>query len=161
MEAEECACDETWACDYECECDPQCPCPCDLAWSCEGDCGCDPECRPEHGDCALDDTCNARCPADPDCAAEAMPPVVASSDLEQYRQRCVDGINAYRATLGLPALGRWTQAEGCVDGESRSDGVSGIAHGSFGACVERAHPACPGYPSVVSTVVLCLQQMWD
>jgi hypothetical protein len=109
----------------------------------------------------MDGACNARCPADPDCAAEAGPLVAASGQLEEYRVRCVDGINAYRATLGLPPLGRWTAAEGCADGESRSDTASGIAHGSFGACGERAQNACPGYPSLESTVTTCLRQMWD
>ncbi|MBI5501773.1 MAG: hypothetical protein HY907_16135 [Deltaproteobacteria bacterium] len=159
---EECACDLTWACDYECPCDTQCPCTCDLAWSCEADCGCDPECLEEYGDCGADETCNARCPQDPDCGGTPQVPLVAGTgDLEEYRQRCVEGINRYRATLGLPPLGRWTDAEACTDGEARSDSETGTAHGSFGACRERAQNACPAYPTLESTVVLCLQQMWD
>ncbi|MBI5486212.1 MAG: hypothetical protein HY905_02650 [Deltaproteobacteria bacterium] len=158
---EECACDVTWACDYECSCDAQCPCACDQAWSCEEDCGCDPECVGENGDCVEDGVCNARCPEDPDCGGVEELPVVAGGELEEYRRRCVEGINGYRATLGLPPLVRWADVEGCTDGEARSDSESGTAHGSFGACRERAQNACPAYPTLESTVSLCLQQMWD
>ncbi|MEB2321900.1 MAG: hypothetical protein OZ921_05255, partial [Sorangiineae bacterium] len=31
------------------------------------------------------------------------------------RQACVDGINQYRATLGLAPYARWTSAEACAD----------------------------------------------
>src|SRR5262249_15314850 len=37
---------------------------------------------------------------------------------EQARQLCVDTINMYRGTLGLPPYQRWTDAEDCSDAEA-------------------------------------------
>ena len=42
---------------------------------------------------------------------------------EAATQLCVDTINMYRATLGLPALARWTEAEDCADAECLSDAL--------------------------------------
>ncbi|WP_437675076.1 hypothetical protein [Sorangium sp. So ce131] len=75
---------------------------------------------------------------------------------------CVDTINRHRATLGLPPLGRWVEAESCSDRESESDGNTGQAHGAFGACDERAQNECPGWGGPAeSMIVPCLQLMWD
>ncbi|AUX48188.1 uncharacterized protein SOCE26_097190 [Sorangium cellulosum] len=75
---------------------------------------------------------------------------------------CVDTINRHRATLGLPPLGRWVEAESCSDQESESDGNTGKAHGAFGACGERAQNECPGWGGPAeSMIVPCLQLMWD
>jgi hypothetical protein len=41
---------------------------------------------------------------------------------EAATQLCVDTINMYRATLGLPPLARWTDAEVCSDGEAMITG---------------------------------------
>ncbi|WP_437315544.1 CAP domain-containing protein [Sorangium sp. So ce385] len=77
-------------------------------------------------------------------------------------QLCVDTINQHRATLGLPPLARWTEAESCSDEESESDGNTGQAHGAFGACDERAQNECPGWNGPPeSMIVPCLQLMWD
>lgn len=78
----------------------------------------------------------------------------------QARQDCVDQINQYRASLGLPALTRWTAAEACVDGEAKADSISGTAHSAFGSCGEWAQNECPAWPSVDSTTSQCLAAMW-
>ncbi len=77
------------------------------------------------------------------------------------RAECVNRINAFRATENLPALAQWIDAEGCSDGEARSDSETGKAHGAFGTCKEWAQDECPGWGSVQSTVTDCLQSMWD
>ncbi|WP_438024570.1 CAP domain-containing protein [Sorangium sp. So ce233] len=77
-------------------------------------------------------------------------------------QLCVDTINQHRATLGLPPLGRWTEAESCSDEESESDGNTNTPHGAFGACKERAQNECPGWPGPPESMIIpCLQLMWD
>ncbi|MBI3203272.1 MAG: hypothetical protein HYZ29_17160, partial [Myxococcales bacterium] len=85
----------------------------------------------------------------------------ASGDaFESYRVKCVEQINTYRATLGLPPYQRWTSAEACTDGEAKSDSETGKAHGAFPSCSESAQNECPGYPSLDATVTTCLAQMW-
>ncbi|WP_437722812.1 CAP domain-containing protein [Sorangium sp. So ce861] len=85
-----------------------------------------------------------------------------NSDPTGAAQLCVDTINQHRATLGLPPLARWTEAESCSDEESESDGNTGQAHGAFGACDERAQNECPGWNGPPeSMIVPCLQLMWD
>lgn len=79
---------------------------------------------------------------------------------ESYRQKCVDQINSYRATLGLPPYQRWSASESCADGEAKSDSETGQAHGAFPSCGESAQNECPGYPGLDSTVTTCLAQMW-
>jgi hypothetical protein len=79
----------------------------------------------------------------------------------QARQDCVDRINAFRATEGLPPYERWTSAEFCVDGQAQSDSISGEAHGAFGDCDENAQNECPGWGSVDDIIQDCLQDMWD
>jgi hypothetical protein len=76
-------------------------------------------------------------------------------------QLCVDTINMYRATLGLPPYARWTDGESCADGEAQSDSMTGTAHGAFGTCGEHAQDECPGWPTPESTAITgCLAQMW-
>jgi hypothetical protein len=77
------------------------------------------------------------------------------------RQACVDRINGFRATVGLPPLSRWAEQEGCTDTEAASDSQTGQAHGKFGACKESAQNECPGWGSVDDTIQDCLQSMWD
>ena len=79
----------------------------------------------------------------------------------QARQDCVDRINAFRATEGLPPYERWTSAESCIDGQAQSDSISGEAHGAFGDCDENAQNECPGWGSVDDIIQDCLQDMWD
>jgi hypothetical protein len=76
-------------------------------------------------------------------------------------QLCVDTINMYRATLGLPAYTRWNAEESCGDGQAKSDSMSGKAHGAFGMCTENAQDECPGWPGPPSSMITsCLAQMW-
>ena len=80
---------------------------------------------------------------------------------EGATQLCVDTINMYRATLGLPPLARWTDAEDCADSQCVSDGNSGVAHGAFGMCGEFAQNECPGWPGPPESMITdCLAQMW-
>ena len=76
-------------------------------------------------------------------------------------QLCVDTINQYRASLGLPAYARWNAEESCADGQAQSDSQSGTAHGAFGQCGESAQNECPGWPGPPSTMIpQCLAMMW-
>lgn len=80
---------------------------------------------------------------------------------EGATQLCVDTINMYRATLGLPALARWKDAEDCADAQCVSDGMTGVPHGAFGTCGESAQNECPGWPGDPETLILgCLELMW-
>lgn len=80
---------------------------------------------------------------------------------EAATQLCVDTINMYRATLGLPALARWTDAEACADAEAQADGEANKPHGTFGMCGESAQNECPGWPAPPETMIEgCLAQMW-
>ena len=81
--------------------------------------------------------------------------------LAAERQACVDRINAFRATLDLPPLQRWTAEESCVDAQAKSDSQSGDAHGAFGDCHEGAQNECPSWGSIEQTIQDCLQDMWD
>jgi hypothetical protein len=74
------------------------------------------------------------------------------------RQACVDKINALRATEGLPAYGRWGDAEMCSDGQATSDEQSGTPHGSFPSCGESAQNECLGHGP--DGIEQCLDQMW-
>jgi hypothetical protein len=80
---------------------------------------------------------------------------------EAATQLCVDTINMYRATLGLPALARWKDAEDCSDAECLSDGMTGTPHGAFGMCGEFAQNECPGWPGDPADMITgCLEVMW-
>jgi hypothetical protein len=77
-------------------------------------------------------------------------------------QRCVDGINRYRATKGLSALVRAVANEPCANSESAEDARTQQAHGSFGACRERAQNACPNWPGPAEKMIdECLASMWS
>src|SRR5258708_5519502 len=77
-------------------------------------------------------------------------------------QLCVDTINNYRATLGLPAYARCNAKGSCADGQAQSDSQSGVAHGAFGQCPEFAQNECPGWPGPPSSMIpSCLQMMWN
>ncbi|WP_437295286.1 CAP domain-containing protein [Sorangium sp. So ce426] len=77
-------------------------------------------------------------------------------------QLCVDTINQHRATLGLPPLARWVEAESCSDEEAESDGNTGEFHGAFGLCKESAQNECPGWGGPPDEMIVpCLQLMWD
>lgn len=81
---------------------------------------------------------------------------------EAATQLCVDTINMYRGTLGLPPLARWFDAEVCSDGEAMMDGASGTPHGAFGQCGEFAQNECPGWPGPPEAMITgCLELMWN
>lgn len=84
-----------------------------------------------------------------------------NADLNSRRQAFVDKINEYRATIGLPALQRWTSGESCADNSSRQDAQANAAHGSMGSCGEMAQNTCPNFPSMDSAYSDCLQSMWN
>lgn len=76
-------------------------------------------------------------------------------------QLCVDTINAYRASISLPAYARWNEAESCAGDQAKSDSQSGTAHGAFGDCMEHAQDECPGWPGPPGSMITgCLAQMW-
>ena len=76
-------------------------------------------------------------------------------------QLCVEIINDYRATLDLPPLDRWADAEACSDAEAADDAASGVPHGAFGMCGESAQNECPGWPGPPAQLLEgCLAQMW-
>lgn len=75
---------------------------------------------------------------------------------------CVNEINKWRATEGLPPLQRWQTAETCSDGQCKSDSETNRAHGAFGQCTENAQNECPGWPGKPETMIQgCLKMMWD
>ena len=84
-----------------------------------------------------------------------------SSSNPTAAQDCVDRINAFRATIGLAALSRWTDGEACADGEAQSDSETGTPHDAFGQCDEFAQNECPDYDSTDRILEVCLQLMWD
>ncbi len=100
-------------------------------------------------------------------AAVMCLPLVACDDdggrgeLDAKSAACVDRINELRATIDLPPLERWEDAEECADDQARQDSESGTAHGAFGQCGESAQNECPGWPSYDDIVEGCLQMMWD
>ncbi len=89
------------------------------------------------------------------------PPPNTSDPFARARLICVDRINGYRARLSRAPVARDPSAEPCADEESRLDGRSNRAHGSFGHCSELAQNACPNYPGPLEeSLVRCLDQMF-
>ncbi len=76
-------------------------------------------------------------------------------------EACVDRINAYRASIGLPPYARDASSEACADAQARSDSQTDNAHGAFGDCGEFAQNECPGWDSIEEVLDGCLQNMWD
>ena len=77
-------------------------------------------------------------------------------------QMCVDDINAFRATLGLPPYARWNAEEACASDEAAKDAAANQAHSAFGQCGEFAQNECPGWPGPPGSMIgNCLQMMWD
>ncbi|UQA55288.1 CAP domain-containing protein [Polyangium aurulentum] len=75
---------------------------------------------------------------------------------------CVEVINEYRASIGLPAYERWADGEACADGEAKSDAETGKAHGAFPRCGESAQNECPGWNGAPETMIDgCLEMMWN
>jgi hypothetical protein len=77
-------------------------------------------------------------------------------------QRCVDGINRHRASIGLGPLQRWTQNEACASGQAADDARTRKPHGTFGRCSEKAQNVCPDWPGRPDAMIDgCLQMMWN
>ena len=80
----------------------------------------------------------------------------------QYRQECIDKINALRATKGLAPYDRWASAEMCVDQQATHDAETNSPHDAWSngtpACGGYGQNECPGWgaPSISS----CLDSMW-
>jgi hypothetical protein len=85
-----------------------------------------------------------------------------ATDTSSVAQLCVDEINRYRATLGLRALERAADREGCADKQIRDDATSGKWHGTFGACGEALQNECNSSPTPKDKMIKgCLQGMWN
>ena len=82
---------------------------------------------------------------------------------EKDRQFCVDKINEYRASIGLPAYERWKEGEACADKMADHDADVQNPHDGFnkGICSPKGNGQneCPGYGSP-DALGGCLAQMW-
>jgi len=102
-----------------------------------------------------------------DDGGDASTSQLPTDELELLHEACVDFTNERRASLGLPALNRWVDAENCSDSQSSDDQNGAGAHGSFGACGERAQNTCPGWAvdtssaARIAVIEDCLQMMWN
>jgi len=79
---------------------------------------------------------------------------------------CVTRINQLRWECQcLPALQRWTEAEGCADEHAEYDSTQSSPHAGFidDICAPRgwAQNECPEWPSTEQVITGCLQHMWD
>jgi len=97
----------------------------------------------------------------PDPVPNPKPGPDPSDTYAQARVDAVDAINAYRATLSLPALSHWFESDACSDQEVRNDAIANQAHKSFGSCDESAQNECLGWPTTDSVVNDCLEYMWN
>jgi len=122
--------------------------------------------------CALDPPAQAGCPGLPTPVptptrtatpvASGTPTPVATPGGDDVAQDCVDDINAFRASIGLPPYARWDGAESCVDAQAAADAASQIPHSAFGQCGEFAQDECPGWPGPPADMIgACLQAMWN
>ncbi len=94
-------------------------------------------------------------------SSSAMTSSAAGSGPIDPEQLCVDTINTYRATLGLPPFQRWTAAESCSDKEALSDATTMKTHGAFGSCGEWGQNECPGWQGPPEQMIpQCLAMMW-
>jgi hypothetical protein len=85
----------------------------------------------------------------------------ASGPVNDAAQICVDTINMYRATLGLPPYARWSAQEACAGTEAMKDYQAMMAHSAFPSCGESAQNECPGWPAPADTMIpKCLAMMW-
>lgn len=82
---------------------------------------------------------------------------------EALHQECIDKINEFRATKGLPPYQRWKEAEPCVDQQATDDEETGKAHGAwingkFPSCNGSGQNECPGWG--IDAIGSCLTSMW-
>ena len=88
-------------------------------------------------------------------------PLPGSDPYANARAGAVDVINDYRATLRLPPLAHWNEADPCSDEAVERDAELGQAHASFGDCGEFAQNECLGFSNVESILGGCLAYMWN
>ncbi|MCG8422818.1 MAG: CAP domain-containing protein [Proteobacteria bacterium] len=98
---------------------------------------------------------------DVDAAAGGNNPPGGGGEIDAARVACMDRINGFRATEGLPPLERWVDGEACGDEQARLDASGGGPHGNFGMCGESGQNTCPFWPTIEAVVKDCLQAMWD
>jgi hypothetical protein len=85
----------------------------------------------------------------------------SSGPVNDAAQLCVNTINMYRATLGLPPYARWSAQETCATDQGMKDYQAMMAHSAFGQCGESAQNECPGWPGPPEQMITqCLAQMW-
>ena len=86
----------------------------------------------------------------------------SADPFDANRVACVKKINDYRATKGLPALARWTEAELCVDQQASEDSMTMTAHGAWiggkYTCNGAGQNECPGWGA--DGIEACLDSMW-
>ncbi len=102
--------------------------------------------------------------------SSGSPAADAGAPSSDVLQRCVDDINSYRATLGVPAYTRSSDLETFAATGAQSDAQSGQPHGHFistngGNGVAFAENEVPGWPlnqygSVAAVVDQGMQMMW-
>lgn len=93
---------------------------------------------------------------------DAGAPADGGGSTSAASQLCVDTINMYRATLGLPPYARWVEQEACTSQAALTDSQTGMAHSSFGDCGENAQNECPNWNGSLESIVAgCLKLMWD
>jgi hypothetical protein len=96
------------------------------------------------------------------CSSDSGDGAASGDANAALRTQCVDAINTYRATLGLPPYAAWSEQGSCSDQSAAADAKTGTAHGSFGKCTEMAQNECPGWPGPPETMTdNCLKMMWD
>jgi hypothetical protein len=100
------------------------------------------------------------------CTQNIACKLAAAASTGDVRQDCVDRINQFRTQCAcLPALARWTEAEGCADMMAQHDSMTGEAHSGFTGKVctpgGQGQNECPGYKSETQVISTCLQQMWS
>jgi hypothetical protein len=85
----------------------------------------------------------------------------AGSSYSTAAEECVQLINQYRASIGLPPYQLWADPEACTDGEAKNDAEMNKPHGSFGSCGEWAQNTCPGWSGTPESMIgPCLGAMW-
>src|SRR5262249_44124707 len=108
------------------------------------------------GKITVDVACN---PSSPACGSSGSGG--SSSPYEAATQDCVDTINSYRASVGLPPYQRWDAEESCAGQQAPDDSQTGQAHSAFGICGEWGQNECPGWSGAPGTMIeSCLAMMW-
>lgn len=85
-----------------------------------------------------------------------------NDELAAYRTRCLDRINALRATQSLAPYTQWSGVEACVDAQASADEASGVPHQAFAAgstCNGSAQNECLGHGA--AGIEQCLDLMWS